>query len=147
MCVHINAMAMESKGLNPEAAELGKLAELSMVSFSNRSRISQTGTPSIENGTKNYYLARFFAKTAWKLKKLVREGARAPPQIHQWFFCIWIVYFLVLTEISNAGVYQARCSILYIIFRYIFGSPLTSHSRVYSYFVFENSRLYSISHI
>ena len=56
---------MESKGLGPEAAEFGKLAELSIVSFSSGgSRISQTGTPIPENATKNYYLARFFAKTA-----------------------------------------------------------------------------------
>ena len=56
---------MESKGLNPEAEELGKLAELSIVSIcSGGSRISLRGTPSPENGTKNYYLARFFAKTA-----------------------------------------------------------------------------------
>ena len=61
----INAVAMESKGLDPEVAELGKLAELSIVSFSSGgSRISQTRTPSPEKGAKNYYLARLFAKTA-----------------------------------------------------------------------------------
>ena len=58
---------MESKGLGPEAAELGKLAVLSIVSFSSGgSRISKAGTPSPENGPKNYYLARFLAKTARK---------------------------------------------------------------------------------
>ena len=35
------------------------------------------GAPTPEFGAKAYYLARFLPKTAWKLKKLNREGGAA----------------------------------------------------------------------
>ena len=77
--------------------------------FSGKSRISQTGgeggAPTLKVEQKNYYLASFWLKTAWKWKKLDWEGraSLAPPPLHppmvlksgstqRWQLCVQSVF-------------------------------------------------------